>query len=256
MLTQFTVVLAVLLAITTAAWFWHLRLKNAGVVDIVWGLNLGLGALVAARMGPGWAPRRWTLAGMVLTTGLRLSWHIARRCLGHPEEGRYTQLRENWAPHIELKFLAFFCAQALLAALLSIPFMLACRNAVEGFRPLEIAAMLLFGLGFAGESLADAQLARFKADPAMRGRTLSVGLWRYSRHPNYFFEWLIWLSYWVYACASPWGWTAFFAPSLMLHFLLNVTGVKLTEEQCLRSKGEEYRRYQKKTSMFIPWKPR
>jgi steroid 5-alpha reductase family enzyme len=253
--------LALLSLSAFGAWLWHLKLKNAGVIDIVWGANLALAALLYAAFGSGWGPRRWAIAAMVTLTGLRLSYYLSRRVLSHPEEGRYVALREEWGPSarsgkalsIELKFLGFFLFQALLASLLSLPYLLASRNATPWFHPLELAAAALFFLGFLGESLADAQLAAFKADALSKGKTCRNGLWAYSRHPNYFFEWTLWLSYWLYACASPYGWATFYAPALMLHFLLNVTGVKATEEQCLRSRGEDYARYQRETSMFVPW---
>ena len=235
-----------------AIWVWHLKLKNAGVIDIVWGLNLALAAAVFAALGPGWGPRRWAIAAMVSLTGLRLSYYLGRRVLGHPEEGRYVALRQEWGGNIELKFLGFFLFQAVLVSLLSMPYLLASLNAAEGFRPLEYLAMALFVTGFLGESTADVQLKAFKADVANKGKTCRNGLWNYSRHPNYFFEWVMWLSYFVYACASPWGWVTVYAPALMLHFLLNVTGVKITEEQCLRSRGEDYAKYQRETSMFVP----
>jgi hypothetical protein len=101
-----------------------------------------------------------------------------------------------------------------------------------------------------------AQLKAFKADPANKGRTCRQGLWAYSRHPNYFFEWVMWLSYFLLALAAPYGWATFYAPLLMLFFLLKVTGVKYTEEQCLRSRGEEYAKYQREVPMFIPWIPK
>jgi steroid 5-alpha reductase family enzyme len=237
------------------AWLWHLKLKNAGVIDLVWGLNLALAAVLYAALSPGWAPRRWAIAGMVSLTGLRLSYYLGRRVLSHPEEGRYVALREAWGAHIELKFLGFFLFQAALVGLLSMPYLLACLNADPSFHPFEYVAMALFVIGFLGESLADAQLKAFKEDPSSRGKTCRRGLWNYSRHPNYFFEWLMWLSYFVYACASPWGWATAYAPALMLHFLLNVTGVKATEEQCLRSRGEDYARYQREVHRFVPWPP-
>jgi steroid 5-alpha reductase family enzyme len=117
---------------------------------------------------------------------------------------------------------------------------------------LEAAGVAIWLVGLIGESIADGQLAAFKADASNHGRVCDVGLWRYSRHPNYFFEWTIWIGYAVFALASPWGWLALAMPALMLHFLINVTGVKATEEQALRSKGERYREYQQRTSMFIP----
>ena len=244
-----------------AAWLWHLKLKNAGVIDLVWGLNLAIAAGVYAGFGSGWLPRRLAIAAIVALTGLRLSYYLGRRVLSHPEEGRYEALRKDWAPapggiSVELKFLAFFLFQSLLVGLLSLPYLLACLNATIGFHPLELFAIGLFAVGFAGESLADAQLKAFKARADSTARTCREGLWRFSRHPNYFFEWVMWLSYFVYACASPYGWLTFYAPALMLHFLLNVTGVKATEEQCLRSRGEDYAKYQRETSQFIPWFPK
>jgi steroid 5-alpha reductase family enzyme len=237
------------------AWVWHLRLKNAGVIDVVWGANQALAAAVYAVFGSGWGPRRFAIAAMVGLTGLRLSWYLSRRVLGHPEEGRYVALREEWGAKgdINLIFLAFFLFQAVLVVALSLPFLLISQNQAPGFAGVEKAALALFFAGFLGESLADVQLKAFKADPASKGRTCRRGLWRYSRHPNYFFEWTMWLSYAVMALAAPYGWATLYAPALMLHFLLNVTGVKITEEQCLRTRGEDYARYIRETSAFVPW---
>jgi steroid 5-alpha reductase family enzyme len=239
--------------VALAAWIWSLRLKNAGVIDIGWGLNLALMACLYAYFATGLPLRKWLIAAMVTFTGLRLSWHIARRTLGNPEEGRYVALRRAWGAHIDIKFLGFFLFQALLASFLSLPYLISCRNEAPALSPLEIVAVLVFAVGFLGESLADAQLKAFKANPSNQGKTCRVGLWGSSRHPNYFFEWIMWVSYWLYASASPWGWITLFAPLLMLHFLVNVTGVKITEEQCLRSRAEDYRHYQESTSAFVPW---
>lgn len=240
------------------AWVWHLRLKNAGVIDVVWGANQALAAAVFAIMTDGWGPRRFAIAAMVGLTGLRLSWYLGRRVLSHPEEGRYVALRQEWGAkgNIDRIFLLFFLAQGALVLALAEPFYLVAQNQAAGFAGIEIAAMALFFAGFLGESLADSQLKAFKADPANQGRTCRRGLWRFSRHPNYFFEWTMWLSYAVLALAVPYGWLTLYAPALMLHFLLNVTGVKYTEEQCLRTRGEDYARYQRETSAFVPWFPK
>jgi steroid 5-alpha reductase family enzyme len=104
--------------------------------------------------------------------------------------------------------------------------------------------------------VADSQLQSFKSNPANRSATCRVGLWRYSRHPNYFFEWLIWVAFAVFAMGSPYGYVAAFAPLLMLFFLFRVTGIPATEAQALRSKGDDYRQYQRTTSAFVPWFPR
>jgi steroid 5-alpha reductase family enzyme len=106
----------------------------------------------------------------------------------------------------------------------------------------------------AGEAIADAQLASFKRNPGDEGRVCDTGLWRYSRHPNYFFEWLVWVAYFVFALASPWGWIAAIGPASILFLLLRITGIPLTEQQAVRSKGDAYRRYQQTTSAFVPWR--
>jgi steroid 5-alpha reductase family enzyme len=111
-------------------------------------------------------------------------------------------------------------------------------------------------IAFLGELTSDAQLARFKKDPKNKGRVCDVGLWRYSRHPNYFFEWLIWMSFATVASSAQWGYVGFVSPALILYFLLRVTGIPATEEQALRSKGEAYRKYQRTTSVFVPWFPK
>ncbi len=206
--------------------------------------------------------RRVIIAAMFTAHGLRLGWHLSKRIIGEPEEGRYQQLRKDWGGSarnehsLNLKFLGFFQFQAVLNAFLTLPLLIASFNDTQGIHPLEIAGLALFIVALIGESTADAQLAAFKSNPANKGGVCEVGLWRYSRHPNYFFEWLIWISYAVFALASPHGWIALAMPVLMLHFLINVTGLKATEGQALRSKGERYRLYQARTSSFVPWFPK
>jgi steroid 5-alpha reductase family enzyme len=196
---------------------------------------------------------------MGLIWSLRLTLHLARRMRGKPEEGRYRALRiewENTGADVPRRFLFFFLFQGLLDVFLSIPMLLAALNPAPRFSGREIAGAALWLVSVAGESAADAQLARFKADPRSRGRTCDVGLWRYSRHPNYFFEWLVWVAWFVFALGSPWGWVSIVCPATMLFFLLRVTGIPATEEQAIRSRGEEYRRYQRTTSAFVPWFPK
>jgi steroid 5-alpha reductase family enzyme len=189
--------------------------------------------------------------------GLRLAGYLLRdRVLGRPEDARYAELRARRSPAAALAFFPFFQAQAALAVIFSLPALLVAFNRAPGFSTLEILAVLLWLAAFAGEVIADRQLAHFKADPASRGRTCRVGLWRYSRHPNYFFEWLVWVAWALYALASPGGVLAFAAPALMLFFLFRVTGIPATEAQALRTRGDEYRRYQQTTSAFFPRRPR
>lgn len=234
------------------------RLDNYGFVDVAWSYAFGLAALFYACAGPGWVPRKLLLAVMAGVWSLRLGTHLLRRVAGHhPEEdGRYRQLRKDWAGNFGLKMFGFFQVQALSVVLLGVAFLLPMLNATRGFHPLELAGAALWVVAIAGESLADAQLGAFKRHAEDRRKVCDVGLWHYSRHPNYFFEWLAWVAYFGFALGSPWGWLAAVGPASILYLLLRVTGIPLTEEQSLRSKGEAYRRYQRTTSAFIPLPPR
>jgi steroid 5-alpha reductase family enzyme len=238
-------------------WLVHLATRNAGIVDFGWAFLLPTIALLYAFEGPGYPPRRWLLATLASVWGYRLAFYLLfTRVIGHPEEGRYVELRKSWKTNLPLKFLAFFQAQALLDVLLSLPFLLPALDPRPSLRWTEFAGAVLWLVAFSGEATADAQLHAFKANPANKGKTCRTGLWNYSRHPNYFFEWLIWVAFALYALESPWGWLAFLCPALMLYILFRVTGIPATEAQALRSRGEEYRRYQQTTSAFVPWPER
>jgi steroid 5-alpha reductase family enzyme len=243
--------------VMSGLWLLGIRARNFSYVDIGWSANFALLALIYGTLGSGDAARR-TLIGLLFAMwSLRLAWHLGRRVLGHPEEGRYVELRRTWGAAgesaLNRRMYRFFMLQAALNVFLSLPLLIACCNPAPGIGALEWLGVAIWTVGLAGESLADAQLAHFKADAANRGRVCDVGLWRYSRHPNYFFEWTIWVGYAAFALGSPpWGWAGVLMPALMLHFLLNVTGIRATEAQALRSKGEAYRQYQRRTSAFVP----
>ncbi len=242
-------------AIMVAAWLWAHRIHNAGVVDVFWAFNFPVIAIIAYFSSPGWDPRKLAICGMFIVSGIRLGTHLAIRVIGHldEEEGRYRQLRKEWAPNPDRKFFGFFQLQALSNVLLATPLFIASAHASQQFSPLEIAGIALWGIAFCGETIADRQLAAFKKDPAGKGKVCDAGLWNYSRHPNYFFEWLQWTAWFVFALGSPYGWLAAISPLSILYLLLKVTGIPATEEQSLRSKGELYKNYQRETSVFIPW---
>ncbi len=255
----------VLIAVGTGAvaalmfvlWLVHLRTGNAAIVDAGWAGGLVLLAWVYAAGGHGDPLRSLVVAVMAGVWGLRLSGYLlVTRVIGQPEEGRYVELRRAWRTHVPLKFLLFFECQAVLCVALSTPFLLPALNAAPGLHAIECAGLLVWALGMSGEIAADTQLHRFKADPANRGRTCRVGLWRWSRHPNYFFEWTVWVGFALFALGSPHGLVGLLSPALMLYFLLRVTGIPATEAQALRSRGDEYRNYQRTTSAFVPWFPR
>jgi steroid 5-alpha reductase family enzyme len=234
------------------------RIDNYGIVDIAWSYSFAALALGYALMGGGAPGRRALIAAMAAAWSLRLGTHLlVRIARKHPsEDGRYRQLRKDWGSRFHLKMAGFFQLQAVSVVLLGIPFLAACTNREPRLGGLEWASAALWLIAIGGEALADMQLARFKRDPGNTGAVCEAGLWGYSRHPNYFFEWLIWVSFFAFGCASPWGWVGIISPASILFLLLRVTGIPATEEQSVRSKGDAYRRYQERTSAFVPLPPR
>jgi steroid 5-alpha reductase family enzyme len=248
---------AVVCAIMFLLWLIHFPLHNAAIVDAGWAGGLALLGVLYAAMGVGWAQRRIVIALLASVWGLRLALYLLfTRVIGHPEEGRYVELRKQWRTSIPLKFLLFFEFQAVLCVVLAVPFLLASENPAPAFSLFEYAAAVLWVVSIAGEITADMQLTAFKSNAANRGKTCRAGLWNYSRHPNYFFEWLIWVAFCLFAIDSRYGYLALVPPALMLYFLFRVTGIPATEAQALRTRGEDYKRYQETTSAFVPWFPR
>jgi steroid 5-alpha reductase family enzyme len=239
-----------------ALWLVHLRLRNAAVVDVGWTIAIGLQALAAAGLGPGDPMRRVLVGAVGGLWSARLALHLARRVAAEPEDPRYAELRARWGGNLRLKFLAFFLFQGVLAVALAAPFFVAAADPAPRIHPLFWSGVALALVSVVGEGLADAQLRRFKSDPSNRGMVCRVGLWGWSRHPNYFFDWLIWCAFVLLALPSPHGWTTVGSPMLMLYFLLRVTGIPATEAHALRSRGAAYARYQREVSAFVPLPPR
>lgn len=239
----------------TAGWAWQRRRDNAGIVDVIWAAGVGGSALLYAATGGGAALPRITVAILVGVWGLRLGWHLWARVRSEPEDGRYAQLRAHWLGD-QRKLFAFFQFQALLIVLFSLPLLAVASNPAGGVTGWWIAGVAIWLASVVGESIADRQLARFRSDRANAGRTCRIGLWRYSRHPNYFFEWTHWFAYVCLAVGSPWAWLAWLGPVVMWVFLRWVSGIPYTEAQALRTRGDDYRDYQRSTPMLIPWFPR
>lgn len=254
---QLGVIAAFMAVVMIALWAVQVRQRDAGVVDAGWAAGLGLAAMFCAATAPGDPVRRAIVAILGGVWGLRLAWHIiSDRVLSGKEDGRYADLRDRLGPRLNAFLFFFFQAQALLVVLLAAPFALAAADPAPAPRALDIAAVALWLIAKAGETTADEQLKAFKRDPASRGKTCRRGLWRYSRHPNYFFEWLIWCAYALLALPAPFGAVALAAPALMLLLVLKVTGIPPTERQAIKSRGDDYREYQRTTSAFFPWFPK
>ena len=233
------------------------RTRNATAVDAGWAASLVAAAALCAVLGPGDVSHRVLIGVLAGLENLRVGLLVVRR-FGGGEDTRYQELRRRWRERgrEQRTFAIFYQAQALIAAVLALPFVLAAFNRHDGLVAVEWAGAALW-LGAASlELVADEQLRRFKAEPANKGKTMRSGLWRVSRHPNYFFQTLTWLAYGLVAVAAPWGFLGFLSTVLILILVLFVTGVRPAEEQALRSRGDDYRRYQRETSAFVPWFPR
>jgi steroid 5-alpha reductase family enzyme len=241
--------------IMALVWVWAYKIKNAGVVDIFWSYNFPVIAIILLLLAPGYEPRKLMICGMVIVAGFRLGTHLALRVFQHlrEEEPRYAHIRKEWSKNAEPKMFGFFQMQAISNVLLAIPFFIIALNTTSRISWVEFAGATLWAISVTGEAIADQQLANFKKDPANKGKICDTGLWGYSRHPNYFFEWLMWVSYLVFALGSPYGYLAVISPAIILYLLTKVTGIPTTEAQSLRSKGEVFKKYQQKVSVFVPW---
>ena len=243
--------------------FWLIVTYNsrAGLVDVAWSFCITLNVIIAAfllntaplavRIFIGLASSIWFL---------RLTWHLLRRYWHEIEEDRrYANMRRAMGQFKHLGFLCFFMFQAGLAILFSYPMLsLLSSPAIqwnEWTNWALIVAIIIMLLAFIGESTADQQLYHFKQNPDHRGQTMDQGLWKYSRHPNYFFEWLHWFAYPILGLAAG-LYLLWIYPLLMWAFLYYITGIPFSEQQALRHRGQNYRDYQQRTSMFIPWQPK
>ena len=251
------VVAAAVVPVMALLWYRQLRTREADVVDLAWTVGLGGAAVLyaaAVPAGVGW--RRWMVAAMAGVWSARLAWYLAGRVRVPGEDGRYRELRAKWGRSAPGRFFVFFQAQAALVIVLSVHFLLAMRPADQSFRAADLAGLLIWVVSIAGETIADRQLHRFRTTPGNENRVCRTGLWRYSRHPNYFFEWLHWLAYVPVAYGSAPLWAILFAPVLLLLSIRFVTGIPPIERRSVERRGEAYRRYQRTTSAFIPWFPR
>ena len=251
-----TVALTIIL-VMASLWYRQLRTREADVVDLAWTVGLGGAAVfyaAAVPLGVGW--RRWVVAAMAGLWSLRLAAYLFGRVRSPGEDGRYRDLRVKWGRGAPLKFFVFFQAQAVLVVALSVHFLLAMRPPDPSLRVADLVGVAIWFVSLVGESVADRQLQRFRSMTGNERRVCEAGLWRYSRHPNYFFEWTQWLAYVPIAYGHAPLWAVLFAPALLLLSIRFVTGIPPIERRSVEQRGEEYRRYQRTTSAFIPWFPR
>jgi steroid 5-alpha reductase family enzyme len=248
---------AAILAAMVLLWLLSLRIKDASIVDIFWGAGFVLSAWVYFSLAPeGNLLRKLLLVSLVSIWGLRLSIHIGRRNLGKGEDYRYQQWRkEHGARWWWVSFFQVFLLQGFLMWIISAPLLAAQWLPGAGrLTGLDAVGALVWLVGFLFEALGDAQLARFRADPANKGRLLETGLWRYTRHPNYFGDAVQWWGFYLLALAAG-GWWTVFSPLVMTSLLRFVSGVALLERN-LKNTKPGYAEYAARTNAFFPWFPK
>jgi steroid 5-alpha reductase family enzyme len=239
-----------------ALWALQIRTRDAGIVDAAWAVLIACAAIAYALLADGAAGQRLLAAVLASIWGFRLGAYLLfDRVLGKEEDGRYQALRTRWGERANRNFFWFFQLQALGVVLFSLPFALIALDPASGIGALEWLGIAVWAIGNAGTIVADRQLARWRADAANRGRTARSGLWGWSRHPNYFFEWVSWCGVALVATAAPSGWVSWIVPATLLVLLFRVTGIPATEAQALRSRAD-YADYRRTTSVFVPLPPR
>jgi len=249
-----------LCSVLAAAWLIQRASGNSGWVDVTWTFGTG-GVAFAAAMAP-IEPELWphwrqvAVALLVACWCLRLGLHIAARNRKIADDPRYRQLMVEWGDDASRRMFWFLQSQAAVGVILAVSIALAAHNPDPALRIQDVLGIALLISAIAGETIADRQLRQFASDPANRKAVCDAGLWRWSRHPNYFFEWLSWLSYPLiaidFAGFNPYGWLALLAPVCMYWVLVHVSGIPPLEQHMLRSRGNAFRAYQERTRAFFP----
>jgi len=258
-LNTFLLTVAVVVGAKTGAWVLQKITRNAGLVDAIWAWTLGSLAFIYAAFGTAPNDTRAALAVMGGAWGLRLGSHLWRRNFGKPEDWRYAKFRAQWGEKADANMFWFFQFQNVFTLALSVAAFMPVAYRIEGpsMAAIIVAGALWIG-SVAGESIADAQMEDFRRDPANKGKVCDRGLWRYSRHPNYFFECLHWAAYVPLALgppgALPWAWISLGAPAVMAYLLMKLSGVPMLEKEMMQRKPG-YADYVRRTNALIPWPP-
>lgn len=259
----FLLVAAALSLAMTGAWLAVTRGAKSGWVDALWAFLVGAaGVAVALAPVDGWPTdpvRGVAIAAIAALWSLRLGLHIAQRTLKGGEDPRYARLMEEWGASRKQRLFSFLQIQAAAALLLAVATFLAARNPMPTIQWSDIAGVAVLLLAVIGEGIADAQMARFRANPANSGKVCDAGLWGWSRHPNYFFQWLGWTGYSIVAIGPdggwPWGWAALVGPAFMYLLLVHISGIPPLEAHMLRTRRPAFERYQRRVNAFWPGPP-
>jgi steroid 5-alpha reductase family enzyme len=236
------------------------RTGNSGWIDVVWTFGLGATGVIVALLPVGDGPlaRRLVVAALVAAWALRLGLHLAFRTRGISDDPRYAKLKRNWGEDANWQLFRLLQLQALASVPLALAIILAAQNPEPALGFGDVAGILVFAIGIAGGAIADLQMRRFKGGAALHGEVCDAGLWAWSRHPNYFFECVLWGAYPVIAISAsgyPFGWAALLAPLCMTLLLTRISGIPPLEDHMLDKYGPAYRIYQQRTSAFLPLPP-
>lgn len=243
--------------VATLVYYTARRIRLMAMVDVIWTAGLGIAAILFFESADLESSRAWAVLLLIGLWSFRLSFYLFKdRVLAGHEDPRYKALIDYWGENALRNFYFLFLIQIPFIALFLYPVSVAMQNSAEGWIWSDTLAVAIAVVAMCGEAVADRQLAKFRADPNNKGAVCRSGLWRFSRHPNYFFEWLHWFAYVAFAYTAPNGWFALLGPLSMYVFLRFLTGVPPAERSSLKSRGEAYREYQKTTNAFFPWFPR
>ena len=247
---------ACMAAVMGMLWLVQRRSADASIVDVGWAFGTGAVAVALVALTSGGDPmRRWLAAAMVAAWSLRLGVHLWRRIRASArEEGRYRHLRDVLGTRAGIGLFAFFQVQAVWAVMFAMP-VWAAGEATRALDWLDALGVAVWAAGVFGESVADRQLARFRADSHRNAEACDTGLWSWSRHPNYFFEWLQWWGFVALGAGSDHWWVTVAGVVVMYLFITRITGIPFTERQAMRSRGEAYRRYRERVPAFFPRPP-
>ena len=244
-----------IIASFAVTWAFQLRSHSSNMVDVCWTFGLGAIAIFFALAGEAPPAIRILYATLAALWSLRLGVHVYRRNRNAPEDPRYAKFRERWGAKANRNLFWFYQFQTIFSALLALPFLvIAFRDDVPPTWAV-IAGVVVWIVAVGGEALSDHELAVFRRDPANKGQVNRVGLWKYSRHPNYFFECLQWFTYCFLAAGTPYWWVGLIAPATMAFLLLKLSGIPITEEHLARTRPG-YAEYIRTTSSFVPWPPK
>lgn len=245
-----------LLGIMVVTWIISIFQKNAGIVDLAWGISIGLVAFIAFLMGDGDLVRRALFLALVLLWATRLTAYLFIRYDEEKEDKRYARMRLKFGDQANLRFLLVFLFQGVLILLLTLFFFPINFNVTPNLSVFEWIGTCVVLIALFGETVADIQLYQFKKKKENKGKVLDSGLWGWSRHPNYFFEWTVWVGFAIFALGSPFGWLALLSVSLLFYLLWGLSGIPLAEQEMLQDRTDAYQRYQQQVSSFFPWPKR